>query len=76
MTIAESKIIYDGINAYVKEHTGLQVNNSYYAKVKRKCGIIKRKDYNRLKSENFRQPDYPQEKETAIREALEHFRMI
>ena len=35
-----------------------------------------KKYYNLLKSENSRQPKYPPEKEKAIKEALEYFRMI
>ena len=44
--------------------------------VKQKCGIIERVNYNLPKSENSRQPKCPPEKEKAIRDALEHFRMI
>lgn len=43
---------------------------------KQKCGIIERVNYNPPKLENSRQPKCPLEKEKAIMEALEHFKMI
>ena len=58
------------------EHTGLKVSSLYIAHVKETYGIIERANYNLPKSENSRQPKCPPEKETAIGEALEHFRMI
>ena len=76
LTAAESKATYEEIKDYVLEHTGLKVSSLYIAQVKEKCGIIERVNYNLPKSENSRQPKCPPEKETAIREALEHFRMI
>lgn len=54
LTDAESKATYEEIKAYVKEKTGLQVNNLYIAQVKRKCGIIERMNYNLPKSVNAR----------------------
>ncbi len=76
LTAAESKATYEEIKDYVLEHTGLKVSSLYIAQVKEKCGIIERVSYNLPKSENSRQPKCPPEKEAAIREALEHFRMI
>jgi len=76
LTAAESKATYDEIKDYVLEYTGLKVSNLYIAQIKQKCGIIERENYNLPKSENSRQPKCPPEKETAIKEALEHFRMI
>lgn len=76
LTAAESKATYEEIKSYVLEHTGLKVSNLYIAQIKQKCGIIERVNYNLPKSENSRQPKCPPEKEVAIREALEHFRMI
>ena len=67
---------YGEIKAYVKEHTGLTVSSLYIAQVKQKCGIIERENYNKPKSENAKQPQCPPEKEAAIREALEYFKMI
>ena len=76
VTAAESKATYEGIRAYVLEHTGLKVSNLYIAQVKQKYGIIERENYNKPKSENSRQPKCPPEKEAAIKDALEHFKMI
>lgn len=76
LTSAESKATYEEIKDYVLEHTGLKVSSLYIAQVKEKCGIIERVNYNLPKSENSRQPKCPPEKEAAIREALENFRMI
>lgn len=76
LTAAESKATYEEIKDYVLEHSGLKVSSLYIAQVKEKCGIIERVNYNLPKSENSRQPKCPPEKETAIREALEYFRMI
>ena len=73
---AESKATYEEIKDYVLGHSGLKVSNLYIAQIKQKCGIIERANYNLPKSENSRQPKCPPEKEAAIREALEHFRMI
>ena len=76
LTAAESKATYEEIKDYVLKKSGLKVSNLYIAQVKQKCGIIERINYNLPKSENSRQPKCPPEKETAIREALEHFQMI
>lgn len=76
VTAAESKATYEEIKDYVLEHSGLKVSNLYIAQVKQKCGIIERANYNLPKSENSRQPKCLPEKGTAIREALERFRMI
>lgn len=76
LTATESKATYEEIKDYVLKHTGLKVSNLYIAQVKQKCGIIERVNYNLPKSENSRQPKCTPEKETAIREALEYFRMI
>ena len=76
MTAAEKKASYEEIKAYVLEHSGLKVSNLYIAQVKRKCGIIERENYNLPKAEDARQPKCPEEKERAIREALEYFKMV
>ena len=76
LTAAESKATYEEIKDYVSEHTGLKVSSLYIAQVKQKCGIIERENYNLPKSESSKQPKCPPEKETSIRKALEHFRMI
>ena len=76
LTDAEKKATYQEIKYYVLEHSGLKVSSLYIAQIKQKCGIIERVNYNLPKSENSRQPKCPPEKEKAIKEALEYFRMI
>ena len=67
-TPAETKATYKEIKDYVKEQTGLNVTPLYIAQVKQKCGIIERECYNKPKSESYKQPQCPPEKEKAIRE--------
>ena len=67
---------YPQIKEYVLEHTGLKVSNLYISQIKRKCGLEVGKNYNLPKSEDSRQPQCPQEKEKAIREAFKYFGMI
>ena len=67
---------YGQIKDYVLEHSGLKVSSFYIAQVKQKHGTIERENYNKTKSEDARQPQCPPERETAITEALQHFRMI
>ncbi len=76
LTAAESKATYEEIKAYVLEHSGMKVSSLYIAQVKQKCGIIERKNYNKPKSEDAKQPVCPPEKEKAIMEALKYFGMI
>jgi 23S rRNA (uracil1939-C5)-methyltransferase len=76
LTSAESKATYKEIQKYVLEKYGLKVSNLYISQVKRKCGLEVGENYNLPKSENAKQPLCPEEKEKAIRDALEHFRMI
>ena len=63
------------IQEYVLKEHGLKVSNLYISQVKRKCGIEVGENYNLPKSEDSRQPQCPEEKEKAIRDALEHFAM-
>lgn len=76
LTSAESKATYKEIQEYVLKEHGLKVSNLYISQVKRKCGIEVGESYNLPKSEDSRQPQYPKEKEKAIKDALEHFGMI
>ncbi len=76
ITSAETKASYGEIKEYVQEHFGLSVSNLYIAQVKRKYGIIERDNYNLPKSDDTKQPQCPAEKEAAIVEALEYFKMI
>ena len=77
ITSAETKATYDEIKKYVAEHNaGMKVSNLYISQVKRKCGIEIGKNYNLPKNEDSRQPQCPEDKESAIVEALKHFKMI
>lgn len=76
LTSAESKATYAEIKDYVLNKHGLKVSNLYISQVKRKCGIEVGENYNLPKSEDSRQPQCPEEKEKAIKDALEHFGMI
>ena len=77
ITSAETKATYDEIKKYVFEHNaGMKVSNLYISQVKRKCGIEVGKNYNLPKNEDSRQPQCPEDKERAIVEVLEHFKMI
>ena len=53
---------YGQIKDYVLEHSGLNVSSLYIAQVKQKHGIIERENYNKPKSEDARQPQFPLEK--------------
>ena len=76
ITSAETKATYDEIKKYVAEHNaGMKVSNLYISQVKRKCGIEVGKNYNLPKNEDSRQPQCPEDKESAIVEALKHFEM-
>ena len=50
LTAAESKATYEEIKAYVLEKHVLKVSSLYISQVKRKCGIIECKNYNKPKS--------------------------
>ena len=76
VTSAESKATYKEIQEYVLKEHGLKISNLYISQVKRKCGIEVGENYNLPKSEDSRQPQCPEEKEKAIRDALEHFGMV
>ena len=76
ITSAETKATYDEIKKYVAEHNaGMKVSNLYISQVKRKCGIEVGENYNLPKNEDSRQPQCPEDKESAIVEALKHFKM-
>ena len=76
ITSAETKATYDEIKKYVAEHNaGMKVSNLYISQVKRKCGIEVGKNYNLPKNEDSRQPQCPEDKESAIVKALKHFKM-
>lgn len=70
------KATYKEIKEYVLEKHGLKVTNLYIAQVKRKHGIIERKNYNVSKKDERVVPECPPKKEKAIVEALEWFGMV
>ena len=76
LTAAESKATYEDIQNWVQEHYGFHVTKLNIAQVKRKHDIIERENYNKPKSENSRQSGCPEEKITAIEEAMSYFQMI
>mgnify|MGYP006945442358 FL=1 len=76
LTVAESRATYEEIKDYVLKHSGLKVSSLYIAQVKQKYGLIERENYNKLRTEDVKQPKCPVEKEKAIREAFRHFQMI
>ena len=76
ITASESKATYEEIKDYVLKKNDMKVSNLYISQVKRKCGIEVGENYNLPKSEDSRQPQCPEEKEKAIRDALEQFGMI
>lgn len=76
LTKAESHASYAMIKKYVKEKYGLNVSQLYIAQIKRKYGLIERRNYNVAKKENQRVPICPKEKEKCITAALRHFKEI
>ena len=66
--IETAKADMEGVNS-------MKVSNLYISQVKRKCGIEVGKNYNLPKNEDSRQPQCPEDKESAIVEALKHFKM-
>ena len=75
-TSAETKATYAEIKEYVLKEHGLKVSNLYISQVKRKYGIEVGENYNLAKSEDAKQPNCPEDKEKAIKDALVYFEMI
>ena len=75
-TVAESRATYEEIKDYVLKHSGLKVSSLYIAQVKQKYGLIERENYNKLRTEDVKQPKCTIKKKKAIREAFRHFQMI
>ena len=76
LTSAESKASYAQIKEYILEKFDLKVSTLYIAQIKKKCGIVLREHYNKLKKEKQVIPQCALEKEEAIMDALRHFKMI
>lgn len=72
------KLCYTGTNTDlpVWEESNGKRSNLNIAQIKRKCGIIERKNYNLPKLEESRQPQCTLEKEEAILETFKHFQLI
>lgn len=75
-TSVETKATHKEIQDWVQEHYGFHVTNLNIAQVKQKHGIIERENYNKPKSEDSGKPGCPEEKVSAIEEALRHFQRI
>lgn len=76
LTSAESKVTYVQIKGYILEKFDLKVSTLYIAQIKKKCGIVLREYYNKLKKERQVILQCTPEKEEAIMDALRHFKMI
>jgi len=75
ITAAEAKATYGEIKEYILDKYGLKVSSLNIAQVKQECGIIERENFNKP-SGKYRQPKCPEHKFNAIKETLEHFKMI
>lgn len=75
ITSAEKKATYRKIQEYVLKKYNLKISNLYISQVKRKCGLEVGENYNLSKKENQKIPQCPQDKEAAIRDALNYFAM-
>ncbi len=75
LTAAESKATYQKIKDYVYKKFGVKVSSLNISQVKTKCGIIERENYNKGK-DCHRVPNCTPEKEKAIMNAFEYFKMI
>ena len=71
----ESKATHQEIKEYIMEHNRLKISSLYIVQVKQKCGIIKRKNYNKPKFEDSKQTQCPK-KEAVIMNVLIYFQMI
>lgn len=76
LTAAESKAPYEEIKAYVLKKYGLKVPSPHISQVKWKCGLDVGRSYNLPEKGKAKSQKCPQEKETALIEALKHFQMI
>lgn len=59
-----------------EHYDGMKISNLYIAQINRKRGIEVGENFNIPKIKDTRQPQCPKEKEDAIVEALEFFKMI
>ena len=75
ITSAEAKATYGEIKEYILDKHGFKVSSLNIAQVKQECGIIERENFNKP-SAKYRQPECPEHKINAIKETLEHFKMV
>ena len=75
ITAAEARATYGEIKEYILNKYGFKVSSLNIAQVKQECGIIERENFNKP-SGKYRQPKCPEHKFNAIKETLEHFKMI
>ena len=71
--LLKRKVDIETAKADIEGVNSMKVSNLYISQVKRKCGIEVGKNYNLPKNEDSRQPQCPEDKESAIVEALKHF---
>ena len=76
ITSVEASATYEKLRDYVRDTTGLKVSSLNVSQVKRKLGLEVGENHNPPKSDNTRVPQCPPEKEKAIIDALEHFKML
>ena len=73
--LLKRKVDIETAKADIEGVNSMKVSNLYISQVKRKCGIEVGKNYNLPKNEDSRQPQCPEDKESAIVEALKHCKM-
>ena len=75
ITSSEAKATYPQIKKYILDKYDVKVTSLYIAQVKAKCGLEKRKNYNKSKK-NTHVPKCPEYKEEMIVDAFKHFKML
>ena len=73
--LLKRKVDIETAKADIEGVNSMKVSNLYISQVKRKCGIEVGKNYNLPKNEDSRQPQCPEDKESAIVEAVKHCKM-
>lgn len=66
---------YKEIKEYINDKYGFTVSSLNIAQIKDKCGLDKRKNYNKG-AEGHKVPACPEKKEKAILDAFEHFGLV
>ena len=76
ITKTEASATYQEIQKFIYDKHRIKVSTLDIAQVKEECGIKKRVNYNKPKSDKYDQPRVTQEKEALIKEALKEFKML